>query len=385
MNTAQSKSLVFGVFISFLAAFSGCGKGETSDPEGINVTEAPDGATEVFLTQDQFNTMEMAWGSPELGDFSKEISVQGTVEVPVEGRQEISTFFGGYVSELKLMEGQQVKKGEVLFYLENPEFIRLQQDFLETSSQLTYLKAEFERQKTLSSEQISAQKNYLKAEAEYLGTLAKSQSLKKQLGLIHIDTNQLTAETMRSKVPVFSPINGFVEDVHIVPGQFLPASGKAISLLSKDHLHLELALFEKDGLNVHSGQKVEVSMPDAPDKILLAEVHLVGQSINADRQINVHAHVLDEAEEEKLIPGTYVQARVQLDPQQSWALPEDALVEADGEYFILVQGERTAQGYKLKKIKVSPGARNRAMIAIEPVEGLDEKAVVLVKGGFNLL
>jgi cobalt-zinc-cadmium efflux system membrane fusion protein len=386
MNRFQSNLFIFGLYFLILGSLSGCGKSDRAGgAEGIEVAEAPEGSGEIFLTQAQFNTMEMAWGNPEKGDFSGEISVQGTVQVPVEGMQEISTFFGGYVSGLKLMEGQPVRKGETLFYLENPDFIRLQQDYLETSSQLAYLKAEFERHRTLYGEQISAQKNYLKAEADYQGALARSGSLKRQLAMINIDTEQLSPETIKSKVPVYSPIQGFVESVHVVPGEFLPASGKALSLLSKEHLHIELVLFEKDAARIHPGQKVEVSMPDSPEKFVLAEIYVVGQSINAERQINVHAHVADEKEEERLIPGMFVQARIQLDPQEAWALPENALVEVDGEYFVLVQQGKTDQGFQLTKIKVVPGAKSKSMVAIEPVEGLDENAVVLVKGGFNLL
>jgi cobalt-zinc-cadmium efflux system membrane fusion protein len=385
MKSLQSNLSLSALFILILSASAGCGNQEKSATQGIEVSEAPEGAGEIFLTNDQFKTMEMAWGSPEQGEFSSEISVQGTVRVPVEGMQEISAYFGGYVSDLKLMEGQAVRKGETLFSLESPDFIRLQQDYLEISSQLDYLKAEFERQKTLFGEQISAQKNYLKAEADYKGALAKSQSLKKQLGLININADELTPETIRAKVPVYSPVSGYVEDVFVVPGAFLPASGKALSLLNKDHLHVELILFEKDAHSVHPGQKVEVSLPDSPGKPLMAKIYLVGQSINAQRQINVHAHLLDEKDEEKLVPGTFVRARVQLDPQESWALPEDALVELDGDYYILVQKAKTTEGYQLTRTKVIPGAKSHSMIAIEPVEGLDEEAVVLVKGGFNLL
>ncbi|OOG73004.1 efflux RND transporter periplasmic adaptor subunit [Algoriphagus sp. A40] len=385
MRTFQSNLLIFGVFAVILGSLSGCGKNVSLAVEGIEVTKAPEGSTEIFLTQTQFNTMKMEWGSPHQGDFSSEVNVQGTVKVPVEGMQEISAYFGGYVSDLELIEGQSVRKGQTLFYLENPEFIRLQQDYLETTSQLAYLKAEYERQKTLYGEQISAQKNYLKAEADYQGALAKSQSLKKQLSLIHIDAEQLTPANIRSKVPVISPIRGFVEEVFVAPGQFLPASGKAISLLNKEHLHIELILFEKDATRIHIGQKVEVSMPDSPGQVLMAQIHVVGQSINEQRQINVHADLVDEKEVIKLIPGMFIQARVQLDPQESWALPEDAMIEVDGEYFVLIQKEKTDQGFKLAKVKVIPGAKNKSMIAIEPVEGLDETAVVLVKGGFNLL
>lgn len=385
MQAIRSNYYILGLFALILGVFSGCGKSEPSDGEGIEVSEAPEGSSELFLTEEQFNTMEMEWGSPLQGEFSEEINVQGTVKVPVEGMQEISAYFGGYVSEISLVEGQPVRKGQTLFYLENPEFIRLQQDYLETTSQLAYLKAEFDRQKTLFGEQISAQKNFLKAEADYQGSLARSQSLKKQLSLININADQLSPDNIRSKVPVLSPVTGFVEEVFVVPGQFLPASGKAMSLLNKDHLHIELILFEKDAAQISVGQKLSFSLPDVSGRDYLAEIHVVGQSVNEQRQINVHADLLDEKEGKNLIPGMFVQATIQLDPQQSWALPADALVEVDGEFFVLVQKGKTEQGYRLERVKVNPGVQNKAMIAIDPVAGLDESTVVLARGGFNLL
>ncbi|MBA4298728.1 membrane fusion protein, cobalt-zinc-cadmium efflux system [Algoriphagus alkaliphilus] len=385
MEAFRSKFYPFSILALALALASSCGNSENSTGEGIQVAEAPEGAREIFLTEVQFNTMKMEWGSPKKENFSTEINVQGTVKVPVEGMQEISAYFGGYVSDLKLIEGQPVRKGETLFYLENPDFIRLQQDYLETSSQLTYLKAEFERQRTLSAEQISAQKNFLKAEADYQSSLAKCQGLKKQLSLININAEDLTPETIRSKVPVYSPIKGFVEDVFVVPGQFLPASGKAVSLLNKDHLHIELILFEKDAPQIHIGQKVAFAMPDNPEREIMAEIHVVGQSVNAQRQINVHADLEDEKEGLGLFPGMFVQARIQLDPKQSWSLPEDALVELAGEYYILLQKEKTDLGYKLERIRVIPGGKSRGNIAIEALTALDENSVILVKGGFNLL
>ncbi len=371
-----------GLFILLLA--TSCSKNETSE-EGIEVAEAPEDSKEIVLTEDQFRTMKMEWGSLFTGEFSEEISVQGTVKIPVEGMREISAYYGGYVQDLKLIEGEAVKKGQVLFSLENPDFIRLQQDFLETKSQLAYLKSEFERQKTLSEEQISAQKNFIKAEADYRSSLAKTESLKKQLALIQINADQLTPELIKSKVAVTSPINGFVENVVVVPGQFLPAAGKALSLLSRDHLHVELILFEKDANRVHSGQKVELTGPDKPGEVLQAKIFVVGQSINEHRQINVHAHLIEEKLESKLTPGMYLQARIQLDPKISLAVPEESILEVDQDTFILVQKAKTDSGYVLEKVKVVLGEKGKHYVAIEPEKTLDSTTVVLFKGGFNLL
>lgn len=383
MKTIQLYKILLPSVLALVLATS-CSKNESTE-NGIEVAEAPEDSKEIVLTEDQFRTMKMEWGPLHTGEFSEEITVQGTVQIPVEGMREISAYYGGYVQDIKLLEGQPVKKGEVLFNLENPDFIRLQQDYLETKSQLAYLKSEFERQRTLASEQISAQKNYLKAEADYQTALAKSESLKKQLSLIQINADQLTPQTIKTKVAVTSPISGFVEDVFVVPGQFLPAAGKAVSLLSREHIHVELVLFEKDANRVHPGQKVEFVSPDKPGEVMQAKIYVVGQSINEQRQINVHAHLVDEKQESKMTPGMFLQARIQLDPQVSLAVPEESVLEVDQDRYILIQKAKTESGYVLEKVKVIPGAKGKHYLAIEPEKALDSTTVVLVKGGFNLL
>lgn len=377
----KSSSKIFLTPVLALILMTSCGKKE----DGIEVSEAPIESTEVQLTEEQFQTMKMEWGELHTGEFSEEIAVQGTVQIPVEGKREVTTYFGGYVQDLKLIEGEEVRKGQVLFTLENPEFLRLQQDYLEIKSQLAYLKAEWERQKTLAQEQISAQKNFLKAAADYEAALAKTQSLKKQLALISIDGETLSPANMRSKISITSPIAGFVEGVLAVPGQFLPAAAKALTLMSKEHIHVELVLFEKDASRVHVGQVVEFTSPDRPDEVLKAKIKVVGKSINAQRQINVHADLIDEKEEAKLTPGMFLQARIQLDPQQSLAVPEESIIEVGDAYYILVQKSKSAGAFTLQKIKVTPGSKGKHYRAITTDSALDSTAVVLVKGGFNLL
>jgi cobalt-zinc-cadmium efflux system membrane fusion protein len=376
-------SLVLAIPIAVLFLATSCTK--DGPAEGIEVSEAPEESVEIMLTEEQFRMMKMEWGGMQTGEFSEEITVQGTVQIPVEGMREIAAYFGGYVQDLKLIEGQAVRKGEILFMLENPDFLRLQQEYLEISSQLAYLKEEFDRQKTLSSEQISAQKNYLKAAADYNGALAKAQSLKKQLALISVDADALTAATMRSKIPVISPITGFVEEVLVVPGQFLAPAAKAVTLMSREHMHVELVLFEKDASKVHVGQVVEFVSPDSPDAYLKASIKVVGKSINEQRQISVHADLLDKKEEVKLTPGMFLQAKIQLDPRESLAVPEESIIEVGKNHYVLVQKSKTATGYVLEKVKVVPGAKGKHYVAISPERTLPAGTIILVKGGFNLL
>lgn len=381
---ANTTKKISGLLILALGLIlTNCTSKEANHSEAIEVAGSPE--IGLALTQAQFETMNMEWGSPKMEEFSEDLKVQGMIKVPIESMQTISAYFGGYVSGMKLLEGQAVRKGEVLFYLENPEFIRLQQEFLDSKSQLAYLKADFERQKTLFGEQIAAQKNYLKAEADYRSTLAKAESLKKQLSMININVDELKPESIKSRVPVFSPISGFVESIHVVPGAYLPASEKAVSLISKSHLHVEMSVFEKDAIRIKKGQKVSFYLPDSPAKKYMAEVFVVGQSINEQRFINVHGELLDEAQSAELVPGMYVDANIAMDPQQGWSLPVTAVIEAEEGFYVLVQKSKTETGFDLEKVLVKVGRQTADRIEILPVDGITESTVILAKGGFNLL
>jgi cobalt-zinc-cadmium efflux system membrane fusion protein len=176
-----------------------------------------------------------------------------------------------------------------------------------------------------------------------------------------------------------------VEEVLVVPGQFLAPAAKAVTLMSREHMHVELVLFEKDASKVHVGQVVEFISPDSPDAYIKASIKVVGKSINEQRQISVHADLLDKKEEVKLTPGMFLQAKIQLDPRESLAVPEESIIEVGKDHYVLVQKSKTATGYVLEKVKVVPGAKGKHYVAISPERTLPAGTIILVKGGFNLL
>lgn len=104
--------------------------------EGAELGSAkpPAQSDQVILTQQQFEASGMELGKLQQNSFGSSIKINGVVDVPPQGRAEISSYYGGYVRNLNLLEGQRVKKGELLFTLENPEYVQMQQDFLEAKS-----------------------------------------------------------------------------------------------------------------------------------------------------------------------------------------------------------------------------------------------------------
>ncbi|MDP5172289.1 MAG: efflux RND transporter periplasmic adaptor subunit, partial [Bacteroidia bacterium] len=142
-----------------------------SSQEAIQLEETAE--DEPFsLTAEQFSGAGMAVGGFTEQTFSQVVKTTGMFDVPPEFKASVSAYYGGYVKTISLLPGQRVRKGQLLFTLENPEYIQMQQDFLEAKGQLAYLKNDYERQASLRSENVTSQKVFLKAESDYNMTLA---------------------------------------------------------------------------------------------------------------------------------------------------------------------------------------------------------------------
>lgn len=361
-------------------------------PEGAQTESEPEspGTTarnsHVTLTDEQFRSSGMQLGLIQEYSFGETIKINGTIDVPPEGRADISSYYGGYVRQLSLLTGQKVNKGELLFMLENPEYIQMQQDFLEAKSQLTYLRSDFERQQTLSMENIASQKNFLRAESEYHITLAQFEGLKKKLALLNIKPEAITPENMSPSISIYAPISGYITDINAVNGAFLSPSDVAISIINTEHLHLDLNVFEKNISSIKKGQSISFRFPDSGDVSYHAEVFMVGRSIEADsRMINVHAHFIDENHNEQFTPGMYVEAAIHSTNETSKALPDEAVIEVAGKYFVLVKVDDRSGEIIFERKEVLPGTTVEGLTEILNGENFGEADEFLVKGAFNLI
>lgn len=88
-----------------------------------------------------------------------QVSFNGTIVLPPQRQATVALTMGGVVKHTSLLPGQQVRQGALLATLENPDFIALQQTYLDSHAQAEYLQAEYERQKTLSTEQAASEKS----------------------------------------------------------------------------------------------------------------------------------------------------------------------------------------------------------------------------------
>ncbi|MDA0195726.1 MAG: efflux RND transporter periplasmic adaptor subunit [Bacteroidetes bacterium] len=340
----------------------------------------------ITLTESQFTNSNMKFVKLSDHEFSQLVKANGMFEAPPESNASVSAYFGGYVKALSLLPGQQVRKGQMLFILENPDYVQIQEDFLEAKGQLKYLKADYERQKKLVEEDITSQKTFLKAESEYLVTLAKYESEKKVLNLMGINPGEVMADNITTTIEVRSPIGGYVDEVNASIGMFLNPQDVAVRIIDSDHLHVELSVFEKDVFLIKIGQQIRFKLQNDLNEEYSASVHLVSKSIDPEKRTSkVHGHLLHDDEGERFVPGMYIEAEVIIDAVKSPALPQEAVVNIDKSYFVIVKKSSNAEILAFEKAEVRVGKTDQGFVQIINHEDFGEDSEFLAEGAFNLI
>ena len=368
--------------VILLLVIGSCGR---SGKETISGDSA-DGVNEslIHVTAEQFSKNQMEVGQPIKHLFRKKVQVNGVIDVPPQNRAVVSIPLGGYITHTTLLVGDQVKRGQVIATLENPEFLVLQQNYLETKEQLPYLKAEYERHQQLYKENITSQKNYLKAEADYRKAMASYEGLRQQLGLLHIPVKEVEAGRMSPTTHIYAPIDGSISKMNITKGAYVSPATEVVEIINTDHIHLELAVFEKDVIYLKEGQEIFFQIPEATEISFQGKVYRIGSAIDENRRVLVHGHI-DRPEDFRFIKGMFVEAWIVTDTVRRMALPEDAVVASGNAYYALKLKEEKDGDFWFEAMPLDVFETEEGWIAVGPEERIKEDDRFLTKGAFGLI
>jgi cobalt-zinc-cadmium efflux system membrane fusion protein len=364
------------LFLGILALIGSCNTSEKRVEEEV----IEDKITSIIeITKEQFENSKMEIGSVSIQNFNESIKTNGLIDVPPANRAIVSSVMGGYIKKIPMLIGDDVKKGQLLFTIENPDFIEIQQNYLKTLEELGYLQSEYERQKTLFDEKIISQKSFLKAESDYKSTRALGKGLEEKLRMLTINPANVKAGFITSIISVYAPISGSVTEVFGSVGKFMSDSDPIIEIVNNDDKHLELVVFEKDVLKIMKGQSINFNIPEASSINYEAEVHLVGKSINENRTVKVHGHLHNE--KENFLVGMFVEAEIIVNSIEKNAMPVDAVLEEEELFYALMLVEEKEGVYYFEKIKIEIGLKNEKWIEVVLPEKLLNKQF-LIKGAF---
>ncbi|MFT6842560.1 MAG: cobalt-zinc-cadmium efflux system membrane fusion protein [Psychroserpens sp.] len=382
MKNTLSKIILFSILILAL----GC-----KDKSTILVEEAHENENEniIELTDAQLAQTQIIIGRVEKRKIGHEITVNGLIDIPPQGNISVSVPYGGFLKYTAMLPGSKLKKGQVIATVENPDFIEFQRNYLEALANNEYLKADFERQQILNNEEVTSTKVFQKAKSSYLINKANIQALESKLRLIGINPTSVKNDKISSVVNVYSPIDGIVREVYINTGKYFNPQDVLMDITDASDLHVELKIYENDISLIRIGQRIRFRLANTPKEWMEAEVFLLGNNVRNDRSITIHGHL--KVKNEKLLPGMFVNANIEVEAQEQYAAPEEAIVRFEGKYYIFKslgnrkEGEQRMNDFEM--IEIIKGNEKEGFVAFTFDDSSKNLAKIefVLKDAFTLL
>jgi cobalt-zinc-cadmium efflux system membrane fusion protein len=295
----------------------------------------------------------------------------------------------------------------------------MQEEYMTLTSQMEYLKAEWLRQKQLDSANIAAKKRFQEAEATYKASMVREKSLEKQLLYIGLQPEDIRQGNLSSTISIRAPFSGYITQLNTHNGMYVQPEQELYEMIDMEHMHMELSVFEKDIPKVKVGQEIKFRIASLGEQEYKGEVFLVGKSFDKDNKtIRVHGHIHEDSK--AFIRGLYLEATIYTGDQKVRALPEEAIVRDEGQYYIFAalppdhQGEgnhdedenhkhpdeeeshahphededenhaHSDEGITFQRIQVNPGMAQNGWMEIQNLPKLPSDTQIVVKGAYDL-
>lgn len=368
------------ILLFSLLLFNSC---KNSTEVVSNEPEEAVNSNQLVVQKSTFDKTNISLGEIQAQDFYDIVQSTGMIDVPMNAKAEVSPMVAGYVANIPRLIGESVKKGTLLLQLQNPDFIKMQQSYVETKEELVYLTAEFERQKLLSEENISSLKNFQKANSDYKLKQAQFNGIKETLKLLSVDLVQLEQGVFTPNIRIYAPIDGFIAAINCSIGSFVSPGDVLLKLINTSQKHLELEVFEKDVLKLEPGQQIRFRVPDAGNKYFEGQVMQINKSIDLEkRTLTVHGKVKND--NYPFLQGMYVEADILTNKLSGLAVPSRAVHEENGQSFILVYQSENDKEYVFDKVKIEVGRVSEQFTQVLS-PSFQDGTKILDKGVFRLM
>lgn len=354
--------------------------GQKKNEAGIAETAAQTDEMEVTLTPAQLKNAGIALGKMEQREISSILKVNGKIDVPPQNLVSISVPLGGYLQTTQLLPGMHVTKGEVIAVMQDQQYIQLQQDYLTAKAKIGFLENEYNRQKELNQSQSSSDKVYQQAESDYRTQRVLLTSLAAKLKLTGININKINETNISGSINIYSPINGYITKVNVNVGKYVSPTDVLFELINPTDIHLNLKVFEKNLDKLYIGQKVLTYTNNNPEKKYACEILLIGKDLSMEGNTDVHCHF--EKYDKTLVPGTYMNAEIEVKNNHAPGLPSEAIVRFESkQYVYLVKGKNQ---FQMLEVTVGESENGYTEIVLPPNSNL-ASADFVTKGAYSLL
>ena len=297
-------------------------------------------------------TQSVEYLFPERRTIIKTITANGRIQTVLEVK--ISPEVSGEVIDLPVVEGQEVKKGDLLCRIRPDTYVSIQDRAtasLNTSStrvaqannQLQQSKANFERAKQLHEKRAISDADFERAQTEYNNAVSEASAAEFTVASARATLKE--ANENLQKTALYAPVDARISRLNIelgerVVGTAQMAGTELMRLANLDLMEARVDVSEADIINVSMNDTAIVHIDAYPDTTFRGLVTLISTTANSTSssdqvtnfQVRIlllkesYAYLVTEQQPIPFKPGMSVSVDIQTRREENvWSLPIEAV------------------------------------------------------------
>lgn len=313
-------------------------------------------------------------GNVEQEAFAQAIDAPGVIEAVPEKLVKITPPLGGRIARLHRQLGDAVKAGEALATIDSPDLGAAYNEHVKAQGTLIQARQEFERQKALQDEDISAKKDF---EAAQLALSAAESDARATADRLTQLGASVSAASRREYI-LRSPITGrVVEMTGSQGGYWNDTTASIMTVADLSTVWLSASVAEKDMSQMFVGQSARIVPNAYASREFDGKVKYIGDLLDPDTR-TVRVRVAIDNRDGLFKPGMFARVSFSGPTHQALLVPATALLQSG--LYTRVFVEKAPFRYESRVVSVGATIADR----VEVLSGLKAGERIVVKDGVLL-
>ncbi|NNP72721.1 efflux transporter periplasmic adaptor subunit [Acinetobacter defluvii] len=285
-------------------------------------------AEAITLTAQQLVEQGVKLATVEHGAVRQQAKYPAKLTVNTDQQAHVSPSFNGHVEAVYVQLGQSVKKGQVLATLLVPDLVDQQANLKLEQSNLALAKQDYERERQLWQQGISAKQDYQRAYNAYQQAQIQVQAAQSRLNAYG------AASSSRGQFQLKAPISGVISKKDLVVGENVQLADQLFVIDQLNQLWLEFIVPHADIQRFSPNSQIEFESLQSGTRFK-AEIQSLNTEADAQTgRLQVRAKVLSQAAELK--PNLMVNVLLQQGSAQGIRIQKSAVQQVEGQNVVFV-------------------------------------------------
>ncbi len=328
----------------------------------------------IKLSPDQMSRLGIKLAEMQKVNEIPLLQAPGKIIVPPSNEQIASASQAGFIQQLAVSSGDQIKRGQILATIKSSELLAVQRNFLQSASDLQLAKVHYQRDKNLFAEGVVSKRRWMDTQANYqnlITQLNETTQLLEIAGLSKTDIKNLkNNRQLKGSLDVVSSMDGVVLKRLVQVGQKVERLQPVFHIANLNKLWIEIRVAQKHIHLIRINDQVTI-----PNTSVRASVVLLGSSVDPkDQTILVRAVINSPPLKNQIRVYQQVRAQIIRKLQSSaYQISASAIVRNAGESLVFVSAKK---GFSVRPVNIL-GREQKTVI----IEGdFLEKELIAIQG-----